>query len=103
MPHDDQPSSTWAEILRAWPVLALIITGFVVGLIRWGEANSAISVIERRQIDVERRIASLETSDLSVAGVMAETRMTLAEVRTELRLLRDEVHRLAGRRAEATP
>jgi len=83
--------SGWAELLKAWPVLSMVLVAFVAGLLKWSDAQREIGVIERRQLDAERRIAQLESADLAIGAVLAETRIALTEVRTELRLLRDDV------------
>jgi len=95
--------SAWAEMLRAWPVLAFVVTGFVFGLFKWADAQSTINVIERRQMEIERRIGVLESTAQSLTTVLSEMRVTLGELRTDMRLMRDELRRLPGRRGEAGP
>ncbi len=96
MPPDKTPRPTaWAELLRAWPMLSLVLVGFVAGLLKWSDAQRDIGVIDRRQTEIERRVGQLEAADLAVSAVLAETRITLTEVRTELRLLRDDMRRFA--------
>jgi len=98
MPHEKTgPAGAWAEMLRAWPVLSLMLVGFVTGLLKWSDAQRDLGVIERRQTEIERRISQLEAADLTVGAVLAETRITLTEVRTELRLLRDDMRRLVAK------
>lgn len=96
-PQSSRPNG-WAELLRAWPILSMVLVGFVAGLLKWSDAQREIGVIERRQSDAERRIAQLESVDLAVGSVLAETRIALTEVRTELRLLRDEVRSFSFKR-----
>jgi hypothetical protein len=86
--------SAWAELLRAWPILSMVLAGFVAGMLKWSDVQRDIGVIERRQTEAERRLALLEAVDLTVGAVLAETRIALSEVRTELRLLREDVRKI---------
>jgi len=86
--------TAWTELLRAWPILSMLLVGFVAGLLKWSEVQRDLGVIERRQTEAERRLSQLETADLAVGAVLAETRIALSEVRTELRLLREDVRKI---------
>ncbi len=86
--------SAWTELLRAWPILSMLLAGFVAGLLKWSDVQRDLGVIERRQSEAERRLAQLEAADLAVGAVLAETRIALSEVRTELRLLREDVRKI---------
>lgn len=89
-----QRPGAWAEVLRAWPILSMVMAGFVAGLLKWSDIQRDLGVIERRQSEAERRLALLESADLAVGAVLAETRIALSEVRTELRLLREDVRKI---------
>ncbi|MFY7963202.1 MAG: hypothetical protein ACOVVK_24225 [Elsteraceae bacterium] len=95
MTIDKSPKpGAWAELLRAWPILSMVLAAFVAGLLKWSDIQRDLGVIERRQTEAERRLALLETADLAVGAVLAETRIALSELRTELRLLREDVRKI---------
>ena len=90
-------------LIQAWPIVAVLVSSLVAGMMQWADIRRDLGVIERRLTETDRRVIALEAADVAHAAAMTEVKVALAEIKATLALIRAEIETppRPRRRAEA--
>lgn len=106
-PPDRRASPHPLKVLaQGWPILASVFAALIGMFMQWADLRRDMGVIERRLMENDRRVANLEAIDAANAALMTELKVSLAEIKAEIRALRIEMEigpppRSQRRRAES--